>query len=143
MDRLCGWKKNQKLLFIWELLTKTYERPTTQFKRATYLVIYLFNRMTARRNNANEGVKARAQSLADQTPPKCANSQTDHARRLTVFLSLEKLKVEWDAERFKTKSPPVLNVTNQFLPGWAAAVRVDIFHSPRPQRSLRREKKRN
>lgn len=47
--------------------------------------------MTARRNNANEGVKARAQSLADQTPPKCANSQTDHARRLTVFLSQSRM----------------------------------------------------
>lgn len=72
MDRLCGWKKNQKLLFIWELLTKTYERPTTQFKRATYLVIYLFNRMTARRNNANEGGKgARAVFSGPNTAKVC------------------------------------------------------------------------
>lgn len=51
------------------------------------------------------GVKARAQSLADQTPPKCANSQTDHARRLTVFLSLEKLsRMGWGAIQNKVST---------------------------------------
>lgn len=36
----------------------------------------------------------------------------------------------------------MLNVTNQFLPGRAAGVMVDILHSPRPLCPLRGEKKR-
>lgn len=59
--------------------------------------------------------------------------------RCFPFLGV-KLEAKREAERLKTNSPPVLNVTNQFLPGWAAAVMVDILHSPRPRCPLRGRK---